>query len=157
MTSLGFLQLFLVLHITGFTMMAGTVLADFTVFRRVSRWLVADRQKALTILEGSAGLVFLISAGALLLITTGIGMVIVFKGAVASMLWFKIKMVLVLLVVLNGAVLARRSMLKLRGTLPLNAAETNGQVEGLKRRLNYIYITQLILFLTIFILSVLKF
>jgi len=157
MTSLGYLQLFLVLHITGFTMMAGTVLADFTVFRRVNRYLVADKQKALTILEGSAGLVVLISVGAIMLITTGIGMVVVLKGAIAGMLWFKIKMVLVLLVVLNGAVLARRNMLKLRGTLQLNTNEINGQVDGLKQRLNYIYIIQLILFLTIFILSVLKF
>jgi hypothetical protein len=157
MTSLGFLQLFLVLHITGFTMMAGTVLADYTVFRKVSRWLVADRQKALTILQGSAALVILISVGAGLLVTTGIGMVIVFKGTVVHMLWFKIKMVLVVLVVLNGAVLARRSMLKLKGTLLTEGTETNGRVEGLKRRLDYIYITQLILFLTIFVLSVLKF
>jgi len=157
MTSLGFLQTLLVLHITGFTMMAGTVLADFTVFRRTSRYLIADKQKAVAILEGSAGFVVLISAGALLLITTGIGMVIVFKGAVASMLWFRIKMVLVILVVLNGAVLARRTMLKLRGTLLLNTNETDSQVTDLKRRLGYIYISQLILFLTIFILSVLKF
>ena len=157
MTSLGFLQILLVLHITGFTMMAGTVLADFTVFRRTSRYLIADRQKAVTILEGSAGLVVLISVGAILLITTGIGMVIVFKGAVASMLWFKIKMALVIVVVLNGAVLARRAMLKLRETLTLNTNETNSQVAGLKKRLGYIYITQLVLFLAIFILSVLKF
>ena len=78
MTSLNFLQLLLVLHITGFTMMAGTVLADFAIFRRLSRYLIADKQ-------------------------------------------------------------------------------INGQVEGLRQRLGYIYVAQLILFLTIFILSVLKF
>jgi hypothetical protein len=157
MTSLNYLQLFLVLHITGFTMMAGTVLADFAIFRRLSRYLIADKQKALTVLDGSAILVVLISVGAGLLITTGIGMVVVFKGAVASMLWFRIKMILVLLVLLNGAGLARRNMMKLKATLSLGTNEINGQVEELRQRLGYIYVTQLILFLIIFILSVLKF
>ena len=49
MTSPTFLQLDLVLHITGFTMMAGTILADFAVSRRLDKYILSDKAKAITV------------------------------------------------------------------------------------------------------------
>jgi hypothetical protein len=149
-----FLNLCLVLHITGFTMMAGSVLADFSIYRRLNKYLIADKQKALTILEGPAKLPVFIGVGAVLLILTGIGMVSIFRESVTSMLWFRVKMILVLLVVLVGIVLARPGAIRLRATLLQN--EDNRRIEGLGRNLRNIYILQLILFLSIFILSVFR-
>jgi hypothetical protein len=60
--------------ITGFTIMAGAVLADFTLSARLNRYLPTDKARALILLEASAGLAPLIGAGALLLILTGTGM-----------------------------------------------------------------------------------
>ena len=102
MTSLTLLHLLLTLHIAGFTTMAGTVIADFSVNRRLNKYLTSDKLKALSILEGTARFPALIGVGVALLISTGIGMVIVYKGAVAGMLWFRIKMILVLLALIIG-------------------------------------------------------
>src|SRR5580698_4753551 len=101
------LNVYFLLHITGFTIMAGAVLADFSLSTRVNRYLSTDKGRALILLEASAGLAPLIGAGALLLILTGTGMVIELKSAVTQAMWFRIKMPLVLLVVLNGTVMAR--------------------------------------------------
>ena len=157
MTQQAFLQLCLVLHITGFTMMAGTAIADFTIFRRVGKYLTVDKQKALTILEGSAGLMLLIMAGAALLVLSGIGMVFIFKGTVAAMLWFRIKMVVVVSVLILGAGVARPAAMKLREALRQNTAGSNDNITSLGKRLRTIGILQITLFLLVFVLSIYRF
>ncbi|HMH20345.1 MAG TPA: hypothetical protein VK563_01145 [Puia sp.] len=157
MSSQTILQLCLVAHISGFTIMAGTVIADFSVIRRMKKYLFTDKPKALAILEGSAAFPALIGAGAALLITTGLGMAFIFKAAVTSMLWFRIKMVLVLLVLINGIAIARPTLIKLRGLLAQTPAAGDRPIEGIIGRLRIIYVAQLIMFLTIFVLSVFRF
>ncbi len=129
MTFQSLLNLYLVLHITGLTIMAGAVLADFSLSARINKYLSTDKRRALILLEASAGLAPLIGAGALLLILTGTGMVVELKSAVTQALWFRVKMPLVVLVVLNGTVVARPPTLRL----------------------------QLLLFVAIFVLSIFKF
>jgi Predicted membrane protein (DUF2214) len=155
MTSLTLSQLLLVLHITGFTMMAGTIVADFTINRRLNRYLITDKGKALHILDGTAGLLALVGIGAILLIATGIGLVAIFRETVTSMLWFRIKMVLVVIVVVNGVALAKPTSMKLRNVLVENSGA--GPIEALKNRLRNVYVLQMLLFLIIFVLSVFKF
>jgi NADH:ubiquinone oxidoreductase subunit 6 (subunit J) len=137
-------------------MMAGSVLADFSILRRLNKYLLADKQKAVTILEGPAKLPVLIGVGAALLILTGVGMVSIFRESVTSMLWFRVKMILVLLVLLNGIVLARPGAVRLKTTLLHNTEQDNRRIEGLGKNLRNIYILQLVLFLSIFILSVFR-
>lgn len=157
MTSQTFLQLDLVLHITGFTMMAGTILADFAVSRKLNRYILSDKSKAVTILETTAGFARLIGIGAALLIVTGIGMVIIFKGVVAQMLWFKIKMVLVLLIILNGTLVLQRGSNRLKQLLQPDDPHQNGRINALKNQLSTFHILELLLFLAIFILSIFRF
>src|SRR5258705_3621765 len=135
MTSPTFLQMDLVLHITGFTMMAGTILADFAVSRRLDKYILSDRPKAITILDTTAGFGRLIGIGAGLLILTGIGMVIIYKGAIAQMLWFKIKMVLVLLVILNGTLIFQTGSKSLKKLLLSDDPRSNPRISTLKARL----------------------
>ncbi|HEX9512445.1 MAG TPA: hypothetical protein VF939_18260 [Puia sp.] len=151
------LQLLLVLHITGFTMMAGTVIANISIYRKLDRYLTTDKPKALIILESTTGLPILMGIGALLLLTTGIGMVLLFKGAVTSMLWFRIKMVLVLLILVNGAIIPRQNTAKLKILLAEKAGENNGPIEVLANKMSFFQITQLLMFLSIFVLSVFRF
>ncbi len=148
----------LVLHLIGLVMMAGAVLADFSLRTRFNKYLLTDRPRALTLLEGSAALLPLIGGGALLLILTGTAMVIQLKGAVTQMVWFRIKMPLVILLVLNGSVLARRlgaQLYKLLSTQE-SAGNTNSIV-AVRSRLRLVYIIQLLLFMSIFVLSIFKF
>ena len=151
------LQLLLVLHITGFTMMAGTVIANISINRKLNKYLTSDKVKAMTILESTAGLPILIGIGAMLLLTTGIGMVFIFKSAVTSMLWFRIKMVLVLLILVNGAIIPRQNTAKLKVLLAEKSRESIGPIEILRNKMNFFELTQLLLFLSIFVLSVFRF
>jgi hypothetical protein len=157
MTSPTFLQLDLILHITGFTIMGGTILADFVISRRLDKYILSDRPKAITILETTAALGRLIGIGAALLILTGIGMVIIYKGTIAQMLWFKIKMVLVLLVILNGTLVLQRGGKTLRTLLVSNDAGTNDRISTLKARLTIFHSLELLLIFIIFVLSILRF
>jgi hypothetical protein len=157
MSSLTLLHLLLTLHIAGFTTMAGTVIADFSVNRRLNKYLTSDKLKALSILEGTARFPALIGVGVALLISTGIGMVIVYKGAVAHMLWFRIKMILVLLALIIGAGFMRRNDATLRLLLTENTGNNNGRILAVKGRLTVFHSIQLIIILTIFILSVFRF
>jgi hypothetical protein len=104
-----------------------------------------------------------------LLILTGTGMVIELKSAITQALWFRIKMPLVLLVVLNGIVLARPATLRLKKLLldlPANGErkQTSGSstpitdsIGHLRNRRRAFYILQLVLFVAIFVLSIFKF
>jgi hypothetical protein len=152
-----YLSIYLVLHITGFTMMAGTILADFAVNRRMNRYLINDKMRAAGILDSVAVFPRLIGIGGALLLVTGIAMVITFKGTVAQMLWFKIKMVLVVLVALNGTFVLRRSGNRLKMLLQANDDRKNGAILSLKQRMSVYHVIELLLFLLIFILSVFKF
>jgi len=151
------LQVLLVLHIVGFTIMAGTIIADFSIQRRLNKYLISEKSKSVTILESTAGFPVLISIGVLLLLSTGIGMVVIFKGLVFNMLWFRIKMILVLLVLVNGAIILRRNAVKLKDLLVRNSAESNGAILALRSRMAIFHGTQLILFVAIFVLSVFRF
>jgi hypothetical protein len=84
-------------------------------------------------------------------------MVIIFKGTVSQMLWFKIKMVLVLLVILNGIGILQRGTGRLRKMLDTGSTANNGQITALKSRLNTFHFLEIMLFLIIFILSVVRF
>lgn len=156
MSSQTFLQLDLVLHITGFTMMAGTVLAWFAVYRRLDKYILVDKPRALTTLDSISSFPRLVGIGAALLITSGIAMVIIFKGTVAQMIWFKIKMVLVLLILLNGALILQRGGNKLKHLLQ-SSTPSNTAITVLKSRLNIANTIQLFFFLTVFILSIFRF
>lgn len=151
------LLIYLVLHLVGFTMMAGAVLADFSINARLNKYLFTDKGRALVLLEGSLGLPRLIGIGAALLVLTGTAMTILLKDAVLQMTWFRIKMPLVLLIILNGVALARPNALKLRRLLTEDTSAGNTRIGRIRDRLRAIYILQLILFATVFVLSIFKF
>jgi hypothetical protein len=157
MNSQTLLNLALIIHISGFTMMAGTIVADYVISRRLNKFIISDKQRAIAVLDTTAGLGRLIGIGGGLLIITGITMVIIFKGTVSQMLWFKIKMVLVLLVILNGIGILQRGTGRLRKMLDTGSTANNGQITALKSRLNTFHFLEIMLFLIIFILSVVRF
>jgi len=152
-----FLSIDLVVHITGFTMLAGTVLADYVIRRRMRPYLITDKPRAVGMMDSTAALSRLIGIGSALLVLSGIAMLSIFKGAVGAALWFKIKLVLVVLVALIGAVLLNRSNRRLKSLLQANDDRNNPAILAVRRRMDLFLGLQLLLFLTIFILSVFKF
>jgi hypothetical protein len=152
-----FLNVDLVLHITGFTMLAGTILADYAISRRMNRFILIDKAKAVNIMDSVAVLARFFRIGGALLVITGIAMVSIFREAVTSMMWFRIKMVIVVLIIVIGAVILRRNNNRLRRLLEANSERDNGVILALKQRLGVFYSIELLLLLTIFILSVFRF
>lgn len=68
MTTQDWLHLLLVLHIAGFTVMAGTVVADTAISGRIRRYLLSDKTRALNILESTAGFPRMIGISAMTLL-----------------------------------------------------------------------------------------
>ncbi|HEX3933578.1 MAG TPA: hypothetical protein VHW43_02795 [Puia sp.] len=148
-----YLLLLLTLHLTGLIMMAGTTLVDYVVFRTFIKLPTGQKET----LQVSAKFSRLIGIGAALLILTGFGMMILTKGVFGQQRWFRIKFGLVILLVANGLFVGRRQGLKFRHLLSENLFAHSPKVLAVIKTLNRFYLAQLIVFLTIIVLSVFKF
>lgn len=150
---------YLVLHIIGLCTMAGTAIVDFFCYTRFWKLYTLGKEKAATLLPVLATFRFLFAGGFILLLISGVGMVALSHGLFAEQRWFRIKMGIVLLAILNGAVFGGRTASKLRKVVDADLAGTNveGTRNALKGRLRMIQVFQLLLFVAIFVLSVYKF
>ena len=141
----------LLAHIIGLTLAAGTSVISFVVNRRFWKFYGTEKARALTLMELGARLPSVIGIGIGLLLLSGFYMIYLAKGAFTGQLWLRIKIVLVLIVIVNSFVAkALRKQVK-----AMVAAE--GTIGGLKQKETALYLVQLILFLTIFVLGVFKF
>jgi hypothetical protein len=142
----------LVLHLAGITLMAGITLSHFFTLQSLNKNLMTDRVRSLSIVEGLNRLSPLIGVGGLLIILSGSGLVMELKDAVAQAIWFKLKMPLVAIMIINGAFLSKRMGHRLQQLLmddrPGNQALS---------RLRLIYSIEVLLICIIFILSIFKF
>ena len=113
----------------------------------------------MAILNVTASFRFLFAGGFLLLLISGVGMVVLSHGLFAQQLWFRIKMGLLVLILLNGAVYGQRLTSKLRQAVEMQLAGGNvlDNLERLKSSILVMHIGQLLLFAGIFVLSIYKF
>ncbi|QJB30828.1 hypothetical protein HF324_05415 [Chitinophaga oryzae] len=148
----------LLTHIIGLAMVAGIVLAGFLANRRFWKIYATDRTRAVAILDLTARFPVAMGIGMLLLLVSGTIMMAQVHGVYGEQLWFRIKMVMFLLVIVNG-IMGRRLGLKMKPVLQSAASNENIGIslEPLKARLNLFYILQLLLLLAIFSCGVLKF
>ncbi len=149
----------LVLHIIGLTMLAGITLADFILFKQFWKHLENNKQQGLAINAAMARLPAFFGIGVLLLIFSGVGMMAITHGVFGEQIWFRIKIALVVIIIINGLTVGRRQGAKLRKILPDIASEKgiDSRLLKIKARLRRFHISQLTLFIIIFILSVFKF
>lgn len=159
MLTLTLLQVCLVLHITGITMMAGATVVDTIVHRQFWKQYSYDKRKAAGTIEAVGKFSILIPMGFLLLLISGIVMMILTNGAFAEQNWFKIKMILVITAMVNGIAVGRRNGGKLQRMVAAESAGATGSpgIFILKKRLSWFHAVQLLLFFIIFILGVFKF
>jgi len=150
---------FLVLHIIGLATMAGTTIVSYVCYGQFWKQYALGKQSAMAILNVTASFRFLFAGGFLLLLISGIGMVALSHGLFAQQLWFRIKMGLLVLILLNGAVYGQRLTSKLRQAVEMQLAGGNvlDNLERLKSSILVMHIGQLLLFAGIFVLSIYKF
>jgi len=153
MTTQTIYQLALVLHIAGLTIMAGTTVADYFIFKKFWKQFETDKVSAAVIYKAMSGFAVLFGIGFLLLLVSGVTMMGITHGAFGEQSWFRIKFGLIIIIILNGIFIGRRQGAKLRKYLP-GGEESLVQV---KRNMNLFHLLQFVLFISIYILSVFKF
>ena len=150
---------FLSLHLVGIATMAGTTVVDFFCYSRFWKLYPSGKEKAAALLPILSAFRFLFAGGFLLLLISGIGMVALSHGLFAEQRWFRIKMGIIVLILLNGAVYGRSVAAKLRKIIDADIAGRDVSVTraAVKARLRMVHILQLLLFLAVFVLSAYKF
>ena len=141
----------LLIHITGISIAAGTTFISFLINRRFWQAYGTNRVKALTLIELSSRFPRITGLGIGLLILSGMYFMFLTKGAFGEQLWFRIKMVLVIFVIIINIVI---NILEKR-VKGMVTAEVDAGI--IRRKLTNYYLLQLLLFLTIFVLGVFKF
>lgn len=146
----------LVLHICGICLMVGMSIAGFTNYRQLFISLAKDKNNSSPLIATAELFSKLQMLGALLIVAGGVMMMIAFQGLIAGQLWFKVKIALLLLLILNMALIFRPARMMLRRFL--DATDPEQAILTKARRLsNLFFFVQFLIFLGTFILSVFRF
>ena len=152
MNSLRLLQLLLVFHLAGLTLMAGTTAVSFVSFKRLSKSMTGNIDEVnhnFKMLSGLSGLLIL---GGILLVSSGVGLLLLTHAG--GQLWFQIKMGVVAVLPLNGFLFGARQEQKIKHILSAPDGQIHQQLRLPIANLRIFYAIQLFLFLTIVILAV---
>nr|WP_068891762.1 DUF2214 family protein [Pedobacter panaciterrae] len=150
-----FYNIALVTHVVGITIMAGTTFIDFVTFRAFYSVFKTDRDKSLVLKNYLYKLQRFLGIGMLLILASGIMMMVKLHEVWGAQLWFRIKMVVLLLIVINGLGLRRMVGSKLKSFLANQAIAK--EMDGTIRNFTIVQVIQMLLFLLIYVLSVFKF
>jgi hypothetical protein len=147
------LEFTLFLHFLGFVMGGGTLLGNLVAFKHCWKLFDADRQGGTAAFKVLSRLQIVGMIGILLLIITGVIMLWMLEWTFVSLLWFQIKLALVVLIFVNGFTIGRSQTLKLQSLL---SGEKDRPIDTQKLRANLrvFQSTQLLIFLVIVFLSV---
>ncbi|MEO5979329.1 MAG: hypothetical protein ABIS36_11050 [Chryseolinea sp.] len=148
---------FLVLHIIGITIMAGTTFIDYLIYKQFWRSYLSDHTQGLIFERMANTLQRLVGIGMLLIILSGVGMMYYMHEVWGQQIWFRIKMGLLFIIILNGLGLRRRTGTKVQRFLTSAISPDISQLSSLRFSMTLIQLTQMMLFTIIFTLSVFKF
>lgn len=145
------------LHVIGITCMAGATVVEYVLARKFWRIYARNPQSGILGSNITANIPLLTMVGMLLILLSGVGMMIATRGVFDSMLWFRIKMALVVIVILNAILNGRKQRAKLDKLLVEAVSPDPQQLAQARKHQRNFYISQLFLFLIIFLLSTFKF
>jgi uncharacterized membrane protein SirB2 len=153
------LNLSLVLHIIGLATVGGSNLATFVMQGQSWKQYAVDKSKGIAIMTATSKVARITMIGFLLLILSGISMMVITQGAFGMQFWFRVKMIVLLIIIILGVTFGRRAESML-GKLMLednNGKDMTSELRSTRRRIRLFYIIQLSLLVIIFVLSVFKF
>src|SRR5882672_3431639 len=154
MNTTSFPQIGLFLHIIGLTTVAGTTLASYITMNQFRNLYTQDKQKGFAVMQVTSKLPRVAQIGLLLLILSGIMMVAASHGLYGQQLWFRIKMVFVILVI-AGSILMRRSLdgrLRKQVLDDMVHGNKTDEIGSLVSRIAFVQLFLLSFFIIIFIL-----
>ncbi len=148
---------FLTLHLIGLTMMAGVTLVDYISYATFWKIFNQHKEKSAGALQVMYNFSRLLGIGAILLIFSGIGMMVITNSVFGEQLWFRIKAMIVVALLFNGLLVGRRLGIKLKKVIADNDPSLTLQVDNIRMGLKRFHVVQLCLLLSIVLLSVFKF
>ena len=153
------LQITLVFHLIALAMAIGITLANAIANRQF--WKLYDKNKEQGLAAFKATTKFRVYGmiGLGLLILTGLIMLWIFNWAFMDLPWFQIKLVIVVLLFVNGFTLGRTTSEKLEKILmeENDSSDVYPETIRLRRNMQIFLLTQLSLFIVIIILAVFRF
>ena len=141
----------LFLHLTGITMMVGATFAGMSANLRFRKLLFTEKEKAFLMLKATDRYPVLQAAGAILILLGGVIMMIGYHGVIMQLLWFKIKLVVIALILLNQLLFGVSLTRKLR------RESDSTTIDATMKKLTIFNGAQIALFLLIFLLSSFRF
>jgi hypothetical protein len=137
--------------------MAGTTVSEYITLKTLRKILSAGNEKAMSLLQLMKKLSVLLGLGVALLILSGTVMFIITGGAFIHQFWFKVKLILILVLILNGFLVGSRQELKLMTSIDENGGRLNEQLSKAISNLSMFYKVQMGIFFIIIVLSIFKF
>ena len=154
MNTLRILQSLLVIHLTGLILMAGTDAVSFVAFKKLSNSLHEDHSAVKFYFKKLLGLSSLLPLGGILLISSGVGLLIITHTY--GQLWFQLKMGVVVALISNGFLFGARQELKIKQILSMHDGQIHLQLRQPLANLRVFYAIQLTLYGLAVILAVIK-
>jgi hypothetical protein len=153
------LHLSLVVHIIAISMVVGITIANFVAFKQFWKLYAVNRERGLSAFRAISNFQFIGMIGLLLLILSGTTILYVVEWTFLSLLWFKIKLSIILLIFVNGFTMGRIQTVKLQAFLSeeKTSSESQHDIGKIKRNMQIFHLTQLTLFVIIIIVSVFRF
>lgn len=146
----------LVFHVVGIVVAAGGSLLDFLLFRQSSRQ--SDLDGGSVIEQLLERLQRVIGIGMALILLSGVVMMIYLHQVWGAQVWFRVKMGVLVLILVNQLGFRRRFNGKLKN-LVARAADDHftTRLAAIRRNITAVQVLQLLFFVSIFTLSVFKF
>ena len=154
MNALRLLQLLLVFHLAGLTLMAGTTAVSFVSFKKLSKLMAGNIDEVSHNIKMISGLSSLLILGGILLVCSGVGLLLLTHAY--GQLWFQVKMGVVAALPLNGFLFGAPQEQKIKQLLRSPDGQIHQQLRHPIARLRIFYALQLSLFLAVVILAVVK-
>ncbi|SHM73778.1 hypothetical protein [Chitinophaga sp. CF418] len=149
-------QSFLLFHLVGLVLFAGTTTADFVTYQQFWKQYARDAVVAKPMLQTMIKFPLLMGLGMAAIILSGVGMMAMTHGIFGEQLWFRIKFAIVLLIILNNIIIGRRLVTGLKKKMA-DGANDAGETLQIKNKLRLFHYAQLVMFFAIILLSVFKF
>jgi hypothetical protein len=148
----------LVAHIIGITLMAGATFIDFMIFKLFWKVYPSDKAKGMVIGDTLYTLQRFMGIGMLVILVSGVAMMVYLHQVWGQQIWFRVKMGMLVLIIVNGFGVRGRTGSTLKKLLAEGSSPNfEAKLSNLKRKLTLAQPFQLLFFLIIFILSVFKF
>lgn len=139
--------------------MAGTTFIDYVAFKAFGKVFQVNNNKALVLGSYLYKLQQFLGIGMLIILISGVMMMVQLHEIWGAQLWFRIKMGILLLIIINGLGLRRMVGAKLNMVLAedLSGSSVEGKWNAVKRKFNMVEYIQMLMFIIIYVLSVFKF